>query len=259
MGVKIRENIKYNGVKSLFLDIVVDGKRFKEYLGLNIKPAKTKEERQANKQTKLLAESLRAKRELELQDQEYEYTSPMKRNVNFVDYFSQFVDDYPQKDNRIVRYSYEWFMKFIKLKNRDSIRPKELTPELCKKYVEYMQKGLNGETPYNYFTKFKRVVRKAQKEKLLIDNPTEDIKVIRDEGLKKDILNFSEIQTLANAYCGNPDVKRAFLFCLNTGLRWIDVNELTYKNIDFASQRLKFTQEKTKHSSKINSMIIRYL
>lgn len=256
MGVKLRENIKKSGVKSLFLDISVGGKRYKEYLGLHLIPAKTKEERERNKNIKILAESKRAKRELELIEQEQDYVLPQRRNIDFVKYFSDFVDDYPHKDKRIVRYAYEWFVKFLEIKKIDSILTRELTPELCKEYVEYMQKGLNGETPYNYYTKFKRVVRKAQKEKFMFDNPTDDIKVVRDEGLKKDILTFTEIQSLANTYCGNPDIKRAFLFCLNTGLRWVDVNELKFKNIDFSSSRLKFTQEKTKHSSKNSTVII---
>ena len=108
-----------------------------------------------------------------------------------------------------------------------------------------MQENLNGETPYNYFTKFKSLVRKAKKDKLLIDDPTEDIKVIRDEGLKKDILDFAEIQTLAGAYCGNDQVKKAFLFSLNTGLRWCDVKVLKWSSINLSECQMSVSQSKT--------------
>ncbi len=256
MGVKLRENIKASGVKSLFLDITTNGKRYKEYIGLHLIPGTTKDVREKNKETKRLAEGIRANRELELQAREYEYTPEFKKKVDFVAYYQKFVSEYTHRDIRIVKYSFEWFVRFLETQKIKTIRPKALTPELCRQYLEFMQKDLHGETPYNYFTKFKRVVRKAIKEKLMFDNPTEDIRVIRDEGLKKDILTFAEIQSLAGAFCGNAEVKRAFLFSLNTGLRWCDVKELKYKSVDFASKRLTVSQEKTKHSSKSSTVNI---
>lgn len=254
MGVKLRENIKDNGLKSLYLDISHNGKRYKEYIGLSIKPAKTTIEREANKETRRLAESIRAKKELELQAQEYDYTPAFKKNIDFLAYFQAFVASYPNKDIRIVRYSCEWFAKFIVAKGLKTIKPKQITSELCEEYLSFMQKGLKGETPYNYFTKFKRVLKKAAKDKLIGEDPTEGIKVVRDEGLKKDILSLAEIQTLAATANSNPEVKRAFLFSLFSGLRWCDIIELKYSNIDFSSQRLSFSQSKTKYSSK-NSLV----
>lgn len=256
MGVKLRENVKSSGVKSLFLDISTDGKRYKEYLGLHLEPAKDATTRAKNKETRQLAEAIRANKELELQTRDYNYTPRFKKNVDFVAYYSKFVDDYTHRDKRIVKYSFEWFKTLLTEEKIKTIRPNELTPALCKKYLEIMQAKLHGETPYNYFTKFKRVVRQAQKDKLIIDNPTEGIRVVRDESLKKNVLNFNEIQKLADSYCGNPDVKRAFLFCLNTGMRWCDIVMLQYKNIDFANKRLTYTQEKTKYSSKNSAVLI---
>ncbi|SDB80958.1 site-specific integrase [Williamwhitmania taraxaci] len=250
MGVKLRENGKESGVRSLFLDITTNGKRYKEYLGLTLEPPKSTEIRQKNKQTKLLAESIRAKRELELQAQDYEFTPAFKKGVDFVAYFEKFVADYPHKDLRIVKYSKIWFVKYLESQNITTLKPKQLDERICKGYLEFMQKGLNGETPYNYFSKFKRVVSQARKDKLLFENPTEGIRVARDEGLKKEILSYKEIEQLAGAECANREVKRAFLFSLFSGLRWCDVSVLTYKNIDFANNVLTFSQSKTKHSSK---------
>jgi len=112
-----------------------------------------------------------------------------------------------------------------------------------------MQSNLKGETPYNYFTKFKRVVRKAMDDGLIHGDPVKGIKVIRDEGLKKEILTIEEIKLLAAAECGNSEIKRAFLFSLYSGLRWCDVSKLTYSNIDYSALKLKFAQSKTLLSS----------
>lgn len=255
MGVKLRENIKQSGVKSLFLDITINGKRYKEYLGIHLEPKpRTPAAKEANRQSKQLAESIRAKRDLELQAQEYNITPAFKKSIDFVAYFQKFVDEYPNKDIRIVRYSKEWFVKFLETIKITTIKPKQIDEAICRGYLEFMQKGLNGETPYNYFTKFKRVLNQAIKDKLLIENPTASIKVVRDEGLKKEILSYKEIEQLGKADCPNKEVKRAFLFSLFSGLRWCDVSELIYKNIDFANGVLNFSQSKTKHSSKNSSI-----
>jgi integrase/recombinase XerD len=245
MGVKVRENIKTNGTKSLYLDIVYDGKRTKEYLGLSLIKALTKEDREKNKEIKRLAESIASKRQLEFTANEFEYTPAFKNNIDFLGYYQKFLDDYPNKDKRIVRYSLEWFKSYLKTKTNDEfIKPKDLTEELCLGYKRHLVENLNGETPHNYFAKFKKVIRSALKLKILKNNPCEDIKNEKTDGLKKDILNMEEVQILAKAYCGNTEVKRAFLFSLNTGLRWIDLKNLKYENIDFASSMLKINQQK---------------
>jgi site-specific recombinase XerD len=255
MGVKLRENLKKTGVKSLFLDITYNGKRYKEYLGIHIEPKpRTEADREANKQSKQLAESIRAKRELELQAQDYNITPTFKKTIDFVAYFEKFVEDYPHKDIRIVKYSKKWFVDYLESKGIKTVRPKQLDENLCRGYLEFMQKSLNGETPYNYFSKFKRVVNQAIKDKIMVENPTADIRAVRDEGLKKEILSYKEIELLGKTYCGNKEVKKAFLFCLFSGLRWCDVSELTFKNIDSANGVLKFSQAKTKHSSKNSSV-----
>lgn len=250
MGVKLRENSKSNGVKSLFLDITTNGKRYKEYLGLHLEPAKTAEARAKNRETKKLAANIRANKEIELEAQDYEFTPTFKKSIDFVAYYAKFKDEYPHTDKRIVIYSYEWFVKYLETQNIKTIKPKQLDEKLVKGYLESMQKGLNGETPYNYFTKFKKVVKQAIKDKLMFDNPTEGIKVIRDEGLKKQILSYDEIKILANTHCANQEVKRAFLFSLYSGLRWCDVEKLVFQNIDYSNLKLTFKQSKTEGKSK---------
>ena len=255
MGVKLRENIKKTGAKSYFLDITANGKRYKEYLSIHSAPKpRTKADFEANKQSRELAESIRAKRELELQAQDYNITPTFKKTIDFVAYFEKYVEDYPHKDLRIVKYSKKWFVDYLESKGIKTIKPKQLDENLCRGYLEFMQKGLNGETPYNYFSKFKRVVNQAIKDKIMAENPTAGLTAVRDQGLKKDILSYKEIELLGKTYCGNKDVKRAFLFSLFSGLRWCDVSELTFKNIDSANGVLIFSQAKTKHSSKNSSV-----
>lgn len=68
----------------------------------------------------------------------------------------------------------------------------------------------------------------------------------------KPVLTLDEIKRLADTpFTGSyHDIRRAFLFSLYTGIRWCDVNQLTYENVDFASCVLKFEQSKIAGRSK---------
>ena len=76
--------------------------------------------------------------------------------------------------------------------------------------------------------------------------------------LRKDVLSPEEIQKLAACHYDNenPNVRRAFIFCLYSGLRFCDVKDLTYKNVDYANRLLKFEQSKTKGHSASSGVVI---
>ena len=51
----------------------------------------------------------------------------------------------------------------------------------------------------------------------------------------------------------NLQVRNAFLFSLNTGMRWCDVRDLTFGQFDFTNKTFAYNQNKTKgHSTKSN-------
>ena len=90
-------------------------------------------------------------------------------------------------------------------------------------------------------------------------NPTSTVSIKIDNGaLKKEILSMEEIERLITThYSGeNVNIRRAFIFCLYCGLRWCDVKELTFGNVDYSNRLLKFEQAKTKGHSSASSVII---
>jgi integrase/recombinase XerD len=244
-----------------------------EFLNLHIvKYPQTKEEREKNNEVLQLAEKIRAKREEAFNNLAEGFTVPSKKKINFVDYYQSFLNNYKNRDIRLVKYSLKHFEGYIRqIKGNEPppdkttgngsktaketkpkrifILPSEITEDFVKGFVSYLQEHLNGETPYNYFTKFKRVCKEATKEGIFPTNPAEDIIIRRPGGVKKEILSFKEIQSLAGAYCGNEEIKQAFLFCLNTGLRFVDVKGLKWKHIDFENRVLKKLQTKIKHTA----------
>lgn len=49
----------------------------------------------------------------------------------------------------------------------------------------------------------------------------------------------------------NPEVRRAFIFTLYTGIRFCDIKDLTFANVDYSNRTLTFNQKKTQgHSSR---------
>jgi len=76
--------------------------------------------------------------------------------------------------------------------------------------------------------------------------------------LKKDVLSVEEIQKMvATHYTGeNPDIRRAFIFSCYCELRWCDVKDLTFANVDYSNKLLKFEQAQTKGHSSASSVVI---
>ncbi len=246
MSVKLRKKPLSDGSTSLYLDIYENGQRKYEFLKFHLyKKPRNPFEIQHNKETLSLAESIAAKKQIEMQAGQHNLTPQFRKNINFIEYFEKWVNNYPNKDMRLARWSFNYFVGLTNEKgHKGYIAPKDVTEDFCREYKSYLDKHLNGETPFNYFGKFKKFMRYATKERVFNQNPAEDIKNTRKEGLKKEILNFDEIQKIANTHCGSAEVKRAFLFSLNTGLRFCDIKVLKWRNID--GNKLKLIQHKTK-------------
>jgi integrase/recombinase XerD len=248
MSVTLRKKLLSSGKYSLYLDYYADGERKYEFLKLyTYKRAKDELEKQHNKENLKLAESIRSKRELAINTLEHGFEAEFKKRVNFISYFEDYVSRYTKKNLRVIQGSLNHFKKFI---GKDTLPAKEVTEELCIDFKDYLNSNLNGETPYDYFTKFKMVLKKAAKDRILLFNPAADLVNNKTEGIKKDILSTDEIQALASAYCGNEQVKRAFLFACVTGLRYCDIKVLKWSHINNGT--LRIIQSKTQNPVLIN-------
>jgi integrase len=242
MTITLRKKKLANNKISLYLDVYHNGKRNYEFLNLYLEKASDK-----NKENLELAKQIKNKRETEFKENNFEYVPPTKLNISILAYYKQYIEHYTKQDKRTIVSSYNKFETFLKERKILDISIAAFDKNLVQEFKEYLEKNLNGETPFNYFAKFKRIFPKALDEKLISVVPTKGISIIRTDGIKKAILDVKEIQALASAYCGNEQVKRAFLFACNTGLRLCDVRKLTWSNVD--NNKLTFIQSKIVHSS----------
>jgi site-specific recombinase XerD len=133
--------------------------------------------------------------------------------------------------------------QFKEYTKEDFLTPLQIDQARITGFRDFLLNKYHGETPNSVFARFKKILNAATDEGLFTKNPAEKVTCRVPDGIPKEILTVEEVVKLATAKCGNPDVKRAFLLCLNTGLRFCDVTDLKYKHI--TNGLIKKPQQKT--------------
>lgn len=249
MSVTLRKKTSADGSYSaLYLDIYHNGKRNREFLK-NLKlvnAPRTPLERENNKKILNQAEQIKLNRALELEGNEYDITAKHKQNINFIDFYQNFVATYQKEDLRVQKAVLGKFLDFLKTENIKITTSKQINNDLCIEFKEYLESRLNGESPMSYFSRFKGFLTYCVRKKIFKENPAKEITIRNKQNtIKKNVLSIEEIGLLKKTNCNNNEIKRAFLFALFTGLRFSDVKVLRYGNIDFQNQILTIKQEKT--------------
>lgn len=232
--------------------------RKKETLSLYLMTApRTPAERQYNKDVLEVAKKIRFERGQEQLKEQEGYRIKRKQDINFLDYFQAYIDDYKKKDLRNLKLALQRFKDFLSDTPKYQIyklriTPKQITRDVIVDFVEYLKSRSVGEGADTLYSRFKKVVKYATEHDVFTKNPCTGISIKVDGGGLKDILSPDEIrQLIATHYeFESANIRNAFLFCLNTGLRFCDVKDLTYSNVDFGNRLLTFEQNKTRgHSS----------
>ena len=277
---KLGAKVLSDGRESLFLDYyfgyqkvfsdklgkeVMRKDRKREFLKLYLWQApRTPMERQNNKETLELAKKIRFERGQQLLEDVEGYRLKKNREINFLDYFQNYIEKYTKKDYRMVEVALHRFKDFLNEtpeynKFAKKIKPEQITKDMVEVYTEYLQSRSVGEGAKSIYARFKKVVKYAIEHDVMIKNPCMGVVIKVDEQqLKKDVLSLEEIQLLVKTHYENenPNIRRAFVFCLYSGLRFCDVKDLTFANVDYSNKLLKFEQNKTKGHSANSGVII---
>ena len=277
---KLGAKVLSDGRESLFLDYyfgyqkvfsdklgkeVMRKDRKREFLKLYLWQApRTPMERQNNKETLELAKKIRFERGQQLLEDVEGYRLKKNREINFLDYFQNYIEKYTKKDYRMVEVALHRFKDFLNEtpeynKFAKKIKPEQITKDMVEAYTEYLQSRSVGEGAKSIYARFKKVVKYAIEHDVMIKNPCMGVVIKVDEQqLKKDVLSLEEIQLLVKTHYENenPNIRRAFVFCLYSGLRFCDVKDLTFANVDYSNKLLKFEQNKTKGHSASSGVVI---
>ncbi|SKA46729.1 Site-specific recombinase XerD [Chitinophaga eiseniae] len=171
------------------------------------------------------------------------YIPPHKFKDNFLDYYEEYVNTHRRDGNRHLQNSLNQFRLFLDTK---FISPMDITEVLCKNFRRYLLDKYTGETPSDYYTRFKWVLAAATSDGYFRVNPTEKVTAKSNPSVRlKEHLEVSEYLELLNTPCTNEEVKDAFIFCCYTGLRWVDVKQLRIEQINGPTLRTRIIQAKT--------------
>jgi site-specific recombinase XerD len=277
---KLGAKILKDGRGSLFLDyyfgytkeydasrkmIVARKQRKRKYLKLYLWNApKNPEERRVNKQTLMLAKRIRFEKGQEMLDDKMGYRLKMDSKINFLDYFKLYIDNYTKKDVRIMRMALRRSKDFLVSTPRyerfaEGIMPDKMDKDMMVAFTEYLQQHSVGEGAKAVYQRFKKVVKYAIEHGKMTKNPCTGVTLKTDEQmLRKEVLSLGEVQRLAATLNegGNVSVRKAFMLCLYSGLRFCDVRDQTYANVDYANALLRFEQNKTRGHSSSSGVVI---
>jgi integrase len=267
--VKLRQKAISGNRQSLYLDFypaiphpVTGEPTRREFLGMYLldKP-KTPIDKQHNKETEQLAEQIRQKRENHLNKPEI-YTGYEKEQLkikeqgeqNFVAYFKILADKRKASnhDNWVSAYNYlETFTK-------GKLKFAELNEKFCNDFKEYLlttkskkssKTTLAQNSALSYFNKLKATLKQAYKDGFLPSDLNGKIQRVKEEETRRNFLTLEELNSLIKTQCKNPLMKRAALFSALTGLRFSDIKNLAWSELEYIEGNgyfIQFKQQKSK-------------
>ncbi len=257
--VHLRTKKIAQGKESIYLDIVKDGIRKKEFIGLYLIPEKTRADKVINRATMKTAEEIRAKRIVELMEGKVGIGKKPDK-VDLLEWFEEQRLYYYDNDNMNYSKTIHNLIRHLKIFHPRKLMLSDVKPTFIRKFLEYLRSdGANkfggrlcDETIYTYFTVFSILMNKAVRLELIVSNPFHKLSQAEKpqrRTKKKEYLTLSEVKRMAEAECDDWRVKYAFMFCCFTGLRYIDVSRLKWKHIvevGDGKYQIELIQQKTK-------------
>jgi integrase len=266
--VKLRQKAIKGGKQSLYLDIyppIVSSKTGeltrREFLGMYIfDKENSPANKQHNKDTKTLAEQIRQKRENYLNKPEI-YTGYEKQQLkikekgekDFVAYFKELAEKRQKSNHDNWMAAFNYLEKYTK----GSLKFAEINEKTCNDFKEFLLTTNNNRSDktklaqnsaVSYFNKFKATVKQAFKDGFFQVDINSRIDSIPSKETRREFLTIEEVNKLAKTDCKSPLIKRAALFSALTGLRFVDIKNLTWDKVEYIKNDgyyLKFTQQKT--------------
>jgi integrase len=258
-SIRLRKRKLSTGNTSLYLDIYRNGVRQYEYLKLYLIPEKTKEDKDKNKQTLQLAEAIKAKRTVELHNNEFGFTNK-RTQVRFFDFFEKLIYHDGDGAERQKGCANGWraTAAFLRQYEKRDITFADIDSAWIngfKHFLDTKAKTLTGtgrpisqNTKGLYLSKLRACMRVARQRGILTEDPFVGVKNYQKEDAEREYLTIEELRTLIQLPCEYEGVRRAFIFSCLTGIRISDVRKLRWGDVqqNGAFTRITFRQKKTK-------------
>ncbi len=260
--VYLRSRPRKDGTMALFLRATVNGVRKDEYLKLYLVPERTKDDRAKNRETLALAESIKAQRIIELQQMKFGVDAPITKDVLFYDYLQTIID---RKDGTTKTSWKNCRAHLLRYEPNLKLKIADITPRWVQGFREYLDseamqwaidsrkrevepKPIAQGTKALMFQKLCSVFNLAIKDGALARNPSLNVERFKEPESDREFLSVEEMRHLATVPAPSEVLGRAFFFSCLTGLRWSDVEKLTWHEVQKVGDvsRIVFKQKKTR-------------
>lgn len=263
--IRLRQRKMASGNTSLYLDIYIDGRRSYEYLNLYLVPEETRADKTKNRETLRLAEAVRSKRVVELQNGKYGFDKAYKLDTNFLEYYCRLCE---QRHGEMSLGTWgNWLGAYRHLKAycKPNTTFADITPDWVRGFKDYLDRTarvrdkrkktetandtapLSASTKVSYFNKLRACINQAFDEGLIPHNPLRGVEDFKRVETERVYLTLEEVKAMAAAECKYPILRRAFLFSCLTGLRKSDIEKMTWQEVREENGRVRivFKQQKT--------------
>jgi len=294
--IKIRFKALADGSKSIYLEKyetynrteagTITTKKNYEFLRLYIIPERTVADKTTNQTTLALANAIKAKKIVELQNNHHGFkNTASKIKTNLVEYIRLLADEALEKSGlkRSVYYTLHSLSNHIRQYAGEATTFAQVDKEFILGFVNYLKTAknfnykqskkkvesdtLSQNTQHNLYVKFVYVLKRAVNSDIISFNPLDKIESDdkpKTEGSKREYLTIEEIKVLINTDCKNKMVKHAFLFCCLSGLRYSDVSNIVWGDLWKDNEhntilRLKVRKTKRNEDFPISDEALRWL
>ncbi|MCH5687918.1 site-specific integrase [Niabella sp. W65] len=160
-----------------------------------------------------------------------------------MEYYEQYVKDNTRKGNRHLANSFTQFKLFI---GNDFISPTAITENFCKRFRQFLMDKFNGETPKDYYSRFKWALNAAEADKYFQKSPSANVLSKSKPSVRlKENLEVPDYLKLLRTPCHNEEVRAGAIFSCYTGLRWCDVKKMEFSDLRNDLLTTRIIQAKT--------------
>lgn len=209
-------------------------------------------QKQHNKETLLLAEQIKAKRQLDLQSQLHGFTPDHKRKQLFLPYFRKLAD----RQRGMSRHNWDSSVRYFELFAGTDIRFADIDLSLCEDFKAFLRSGpklrekragIGHNSALSYYNKFRNTLKQAWREKLLADDFHGLSPGLKEKEAFMEFLTMADLRKLIQTPTENDLCRRVVLFGILTGLRFADIKYMTWDQVrgETDSYYLLFRQQKT--------------
>ena len=261
--VRMRLKQLADGRQSIYFDIYRDGKREYEFPKLYIVPETNETDKEKNRETLDIANKLKSKMILEMDHVGHGFTKEKeagKQKENFIKYLRELTEKRKADGLSSMYYLYRGLTNHLEKYKGENVIFRNVTKEYCKGFVDYLKSAKNGTYGGNlsegsqaeYSRLLTVALNSAMQDGYMQTNPMKLLS--RHERPKqpesdREFLTVDEIKALANTPCVKDNVKQSFLFTCYSGMRFSDVENMRWGDIQKGpdgEKVIRYTQKKTK-------------